>query len=42
MGIGMTTVTDKGRKLLGIFTEGDLRRSIERVGDIRPIASGTS
>lgn len=36
-GIGMTTVTDKDGKLLGIFTEGDLRRLIERVGDIRPI-----
>lgn len=36
-GIGMTAVVDADRKLIGIFTEGDLRRLIERVGDIRPL-----
>lgn len=36
-GIGMTAVTDEAGKLIGIFTEGDLRRLIERVGDIRPL-----
>ena len=35
--IGMTAVTDKEGHLLGIFTEGDLRRLIEKVGDIREI-----
>lgn len=37
-GIGMTAVVDADQKLIGIFTEGDLRRLIERVGDIRPLA----
>lgn len=36
-GIGMTAVTDEAGKLIGIFTEGDLRRLIEKVGDIRPL-----
>lgn len=35
--IGMTAVVDHDGKLLGIFTEGDLRRLIERVGDIREL-----
>ncbi|HTF94692.1 MAG TPA: KpsF/GutQ family sugar-phosphate isomerase [Cellvibrio sp.] len=34
-GFGMTTVMDKAGKLLGIFTDGDLRRSIDRGIDIR-------
>lgn len=36
-GIGMTAVTNEDGKLIGIFTEGDLRRLIEKVGDIRPL-----
>ncbi len=36
-GIGMTAVADSSGKLLGVFTEGDLRRLIERIGDIRGI-----
>lgn len=35
--IGMTAVVDAAGKLAGIFTEGDLRRLIERVGDIREV-----
>ncbi len=35
--IGMTAVVDSEGKVVGIFTEGDLRRLIERVGDIRSI-----
>lgn len=35
--IGMTAVVDAEGLLVGIFTEGDLRRLIERVGDIREI-----
>lgn len=35
--IGMTAVVDADRKVLGIFTEGDLRRLIEQKGDIRGI-----
>lgn len=33
--IGMTAVVDADNRVAGIFTEGDLRRLIERVGDIR-------
>ena len=35
--IGMTAIVDKDGCVKGIFTEGDLRRLIERVGDIRNI-----
>jgi len=35
--IGMTAIVDAAGKLAGIFTEGDLRRLIERVGDIREV-----
>lgn len=35
--IGMTAVVDNSGRLVGIFTEGDLRRLIERVGDIRRV-----
>ena len=34
--IGMTAVVDDQGHVTGIFTEGDLRRLIERLGDIRP------
>ena len=35
--IGMTAVVDADQKVLGIFTEGDLRRLIEQKGDVRSI-----
>lgn len=35
--IGMTAIVDENNILKGIFTEGDLRRLIERVGDIRHV-----
>ncbi len=35
--IGMTAIVDEGYHVLGIFTEGDLRRCIEKFGDIRHI-----
>lgn len=35
--IGMTAIVDETDKVKGVFTEGDLRRLIERVGDIRPL-----
>ena len=38
--IGMTAVTDDKDRVLGIFTEGDLRRLIERAGDVRGIVIG--
>jgi arabinose-5-phosphate isomerase len=36
-GMGMTAVVDQQGKVLGIFTDGDLRRLIEREGDIRKL-----
>ena len=35
--IGMTAVVDDGGHAAGIFTEGDLRRLLERVGDVRSL-----
>jgi len=32
--LGMTTIVDADDKLLGIFTDGDLRRALEAEGDI--------
>jgi arabinose-5-phosphate isomerase len=34
-GLGMTAVVDGKRKLLGIFTDGDLRRALDRDTDLR-------
>lgn len=41
-GMGMTAVIDAGGLAVGIFTDGDLRRLIERTGDIRnqPVTAG--
>ena len=33
----MTIVQDSEGRLAGIFTDGDLRRSLERLGDLREI-----
>ena len=33
-GMGMTAVVDASRRIAGIFTDGDLRRCLERVRDI--------
>jgi len=35
--LGMTAVLDSKGALAGVFTDGDLRRLLERVGDIRPL-----
>ena len=35
--IGMTAIVNAQNQVVGIFTEGDLRRLIEKVGDIRSI-----
>jgi len=35
--IGMTAVVDDAGRVAGIFTEGDLRRLLERVGDVRSL-----
>jgi arabinose-5-phosphate isomerase len=34
-GMGMAAVLDDERRVLGIFTDGDLRRALERIGDVR-------
>ncbi|MCM2290014.1 MAG: KpsF/GutQ family sugar-phosphate isomerase [Sulfuritalea sp.] len=34
-GMGMVVVLDAARKITGIFTDGDLRRAMERLGDLR-------
>jgi arabinose-5-phosphate isomerase len=36
--LGMTAVLDERGALAGIFTDGDLRRLLERVGDVRQLA----
>jgi arabinose-5-phosphate isomerase len=36
-GLGFTAVADAGGKVLGIFTDGDLRRLIERGADLRAL-----
>jgi len=36
-GLGFTAVVDAQRQVLGIFTDGDLRRLIERGQDLRPL-----
>ncbi len=36
--MGMTSIVDETGALVGIFTEGDLRRLIERIGDIRNVS----
>ncbi len=39
-GLGMTCVVDADGKLLGIITDGDLRRQMERVSDILELRAG--
>jgi arabinose-5-phosphate isomerase len=36
--MGMTAVVDRERRVLGIFTDGDLRRALERSSDLRAVA----
>jgi arabinose-5-phosphate isomerase len=38
-GLGMTCVVDGGNALLGIITDGDLRRHMEKGGDIRALTA---
>ena len=38
--LGCTTVVDEGGRLLGILTDGDLRRLIERGSDLRALRAG--
>ena len=39
-GLGMTCVVDGAEALLGIITDGDLRRHMEKGGDIRALTAG--
>jgi arabinose-5-phosphate isomerase len=39
-GLGMTAVRGEDGRLAGIFTDGDLRRAIEKHGDLRGVAVG--
>ena len=39
-GLGMTCVVDEAQALLGIITDGDLRRQMERTADIQQFAAG--
>ena len=34
-GLGMTAIVDDGRHILGIYTDGDLRRTLDTGADIR-------
>jgi len=37
-GMGMTAVVDEARRVVGIFTDGDLRRSLDRVRDVAAVS----
>ena len=37
-GLGMTAIVDERQKILGIYTDGDLRRTLDAGGDIRETA----
>jgi arabinose-5-phosphate isomerase len=39
-GLGMAAVLDADGTLTGIFTDGDLRRALEKLGDLRMVAVG--
>jgi arabinose-5-phosphate isomerase len=34
-GLGMTAIVDAGERVLGVFTDGDLRRALDRAADLR-------
>jgi arabinose-5-phosphate isomerase len=38
-GLGFTAIVDSGQRVLGIFTDGDLRRLIERGADLRGLVA---
>ena len=39
-GMGMTAVTRDAKRVVGIFTDGDLRRALEKGGDLRTMGLG--
>lgn len=38
--LGMTAVADENGQIIGIFTDGDLRRALEKLGDLRQVQVG--
>ena len=40
-GLGMTVVVDAGERILGVFTDGDLRRTLEAPVDVHATTMGT-
>ncbi len=34
-GLGMTAIVDEADRVLGVFTDGDLRRALDRAADLR-------
>jgi arabinose-5-phosphate isomerase len=34
-GLGMTAIVDDDNRLLGVFTDGDLRRALDRAADLK-------
>lgn len=40
-GMGMVVVRGAGQRLAGIFTDGDLRRAMEKLGDLRALQVGS-
>jgi arabinose-5-phosphate isomerase len=34
-GLGMTAIVDAGQNMLGVFTDGDLRRALDAAADLR-------
>lgn len=39
-GLGMTVVVDDSNRILGVFTDGDLRRALDRQADIHSVTMG--
>jgi len=39
-GLGAAIVIDAARRVLGIFTDGDLRRQVEKGADLRALTAG--
>ena len=39
-GLGMTAIVDDSRRVIGVFTDGDLRRALDRAADLRTTHMG--
>ncbi len=40
-GLGMTAIVDESNRVLGVFTDGDLRRALDRAADLHRHAHGS-